>query len=307
MNTTATLNRTATWDYIGMDFNTSDITEVLTNSGLNYTVEPTDTYIKFDNKEILVPGKKTIVRNDGHIYGIVSENYKPVQNADAFDFIKYIDENITFVKAGETYNGLVYIIGKLEDVNILGDTFTPHVIFQNSHNGGYSLATNICPLRIVCQNQFNIAFKESNSTFIIKHTKNAESKMALAAETLKNISSYMKIFTKKAELFAANKVNDSQVTKFINYMFPIKDNMTDKAIEKLEEEKTKFIKAYQGEDNSNFRGSAWGLINGLTDYITHKEYKRKVENANEKRFIDTIMVANTLNHHMEFLSSMISA
>ena len=304
--TNTTLNRTATWNNIGINFNTSDISEVLKKAQLDYKVEPTDTYIKFNDKEILVPGKKTIVRDDGHIYGIVSENYRPVQNVDAFDFIKYI-ENVIFVKAGETYNGLVYVIGKLEDVNILGDAFTPYIIFQNSHNGGYSLATSICPLRIVCQNQFNIAFKESNSTFIIKHTKNVESKMAIAAETLKNISSYMKIFTKKAELFAANKVNDLQVSKFINYMFPIKDDMTDKAIEKLEEEKTKFIKAYQSEDNSNFRGSAWGLINGLTDYITHKEYKRKVENANEKRFIDTIMVANTLNHHMEFLSSMISA
>ena len=97
MNTTATLNRTTTWDRIGMDFNTSDITEVLTNAGLNYTVEPTDTYIKFDNKEILVPGKKTIVRNDGHIYGIVSENYKPVQNADAFDFICTIITNLFLI------------------------------------------------------------------------------------------------------------------------------------------------------------------------------------------------------------------
>ena len=71
----------------------------------------------------------------------------------------------------------------------------------------------------------------------------------------------------------------------------------------LHQEKNKFLAAYNNEDNNNFKGTAWGLINGLTDYITHKEYKRKVENADEKRFIDTILVANNLNTQMDYLQS----
>ena len=298
-----TNTRTTTWSNIGTDINTTDFSEMMKQAHLDYIVEAKDTFVKIDGKDVKIPGRKTIVRNDGHIYGVLSENYKPVQNVDAFDFINYIDEDIKFVKAGETYNGMVYIIGELNPVNILGDEFIPHVIFQNSHNGGFSLATSICPLRIVCQNQFNIAFKESNSTFKIKHTKNAEAKMAVAGETLKNISKYMKTFTEKAELFAAKNVSDSQVTKFINFMFPEKDNMTDNALEKLNEEKTKFIKAYESNDNSNFKGSAWGLINGLTDYITHYEYRRKVDFSNEKRFIDTIAVGDQLNNSIKFLQT----
>lgn len=298
-----TNTRTTTWSNIGTTVNTTDFSEMMKQAHLDYIVEAKDTFVKIDDKDVKIPGRKTIVRNDGHIYGVLSENYKPVQNVDAFDFINYIDEDIKFVKAGETYNGMVYIIGELNPVNILGDEFIPHVIFQNSHNGGFSLATSICPLRIVCQNQFNIAFKESNSTFKIKHTKNAEAKMAVAGETLKNISKYMKTFTEKAELFAAKNISDSQVTKFINFMFPEKDNMSDNALEKLNEEKTKFIKAYESDDNSNFKGSAWGLINGLTDYITHYEYKRKVDFPNEKRFIDTIAIGDQLNDSIRFLQT----
>lgn len=296
--------RTSTWANLGTNFNTTDFTSILDEAGLNYEVESRDLFTTLGDEKIKVPKKSAIVRDDGYVYGIVSENYKPVQNKDAFDFINYIDHDITFKKAGETASGLVYIIGELEEVNILGDTFIPHVIFQNSHNGLYSLATSICPLRIVCQNQFNIAFRESNSTFIIKHTKNIDSKMAIAAETLKNVSNYMTLFTKKAEQFANQKVSETQITSFINFMFPVKENMTEKAIEKLEDEKNKFINAYMSEDNNNFKGTAWGLINGLTDYITHKEYKRKVEFADEKRFIDTILVADTLNTSMDYLTSM---
>lgn len=298
------MTRTSTWANLGTNFNTTDFNSVLTEASLDYEVKSQKLFTTVNGENITVPKKAAIVREDGYVYGVVSESYRPVQNKDAFDFINYIDEDITFKKAGETTSGLVYVIGELPEVNILGDTFIPHVIFQNSHNGLFSLATSICPLRIVCQNQFNLAFKESNSTFIIKHTKNVESKMAVAADTLKNVSNYMRLFTEKAEEFATQKLSESQVTSFINFMFPIKENMTDKAIEKLEDEKRTFIKAYNNEDNRNFIGSAWGLINGLTDYITHKEYKRKVEFADEKRFVDTILVGNTLNTSMEYLTAM---
>ena len=298
-----TNTRVNTWTNIGKNINTTDFSELLELANLNYIVSTEDAFIKFNNEEIKVPNKKIAVRDDGHIYGFVSENYNIIQNADAFDFINYIDEDIKFVKAGETYNGLVYIIGELPEVNVLGDKFIPHIIFQNSFNGGYSLATSICPLRIVCQNQFNIAFKESNSTFLIRHTKNADTKMKIAGDTLRNISHYMKIFNEKAELFASRKVTPTLVEKFINHMFPENEAMTEKALNNLEEEKNKFLAAYNNEDNKNFKGTAWGLINGLTDYITHKEYKRKVENADEKRFIDTILVANNLNTQMDYLQS----
>jgi len=299
-----TNTRTSTWNSIGTDLNTTDFSTVLKDAHLDYTVKCQDVTTEINGEQIVIPGRKAIVRDDGHIYGVLSKNYTPIQNQTAFEFINDIDEDIKFVKAGETYNGLIYIIGELNKVNILGDEFIPHVIFRNSHNGGYSLATSICPLRVVCQNQFNLAFKESNSTFIIKHTINAENKMAIASDALKNISHYMKVFNEKAELFATQKIDEAKVTKFINFMFPINEEMTPKAIEQAEEQKTRFIKAYQSDDNLNFRGTAWGLINGLTDYITHKTYKRKVENADEKRFIDTICIGDKLNESMDFIKAL---
>lgn len=298
-----TMTRTSTWNNIGTTINTNDFSKVLSSVGLDYTVESKPVFTNFNNKNIEIPNRKAIVRDDGHVYQVLSKNYTPIQNAEAFDFINYIDEDIHFVKAGETQSGLIYIIGELPEVNILGDKFIPHVIFQNSHNGKYPLATSICPLRIVCQNQFKIAFKQSNSTFVIRHTKNIASKMKMASETLENVSSYMKIFNEKAEMFSKKNVSESQITKFINFLFPITEDMSDKLIASVEEEKMKFIKAYKSEDNLNFKGSAWGLINGLTDYITHKDYKRKVEYKDEKKFVETILISNVVNNSVKYLES----
>ncbi len=299
-----TNTRTSTWENIGTTINETKIDDVLVKAGLDYAVIASPLFTEMNGKKIEVKSNNVIMKSTGDICGVVSDKYVPMQNKDAFDFINYINEDIHFVKAGETKSGLVYVIGELNEMNILGDKFKTHLIFQNSHNGKYQLAMSICPLRIICQNQFNLSFKESNATYLIRHTKNVESRMAIASESLHKISDYMNSFKQKAELFAQQKVDATQVTKFLNYMFPEKENMSDKALIKLEDEKAKFLKAYNSEDNQNFKGSAWGLLNGLTDYITHKEFKRKVELPEEKKFIETIVVANNLNSSMEYLQSL---
>ena len=299
-----TNTRTSTWANIGTTLNENNIDDVLVKAGLDYTVTANPLYTTLNDKQIEVKSNRVIIKDNGDVCGVVSNKYVPMQNKDAFDFIHYINEDIKFVKAGETKTGLVYVIGELHEMNILGDAFKTHLIFQNSHNGKYQLAMSICPLRIICSNQFNLSFKKSNATYLIRHTKNVESRMAIASETLHKISDYMSSFKEKAELFAKQKVDSTQVTKFLNYMFPEKEGMTEKAIIKLEDEKAKFLRAYNAEDNQNFKGSAWGLLNGLTDYITHKEFKRKVELPDEKRFIETIVVANNLNSSMEYLQSL---
>lgn len=299
-----TNTRTSTWENIGTTINETKIDNVLVEAGLDYTVIASPLFTEMNGKKIEVKSNNVIMKSTGDICGVVSDKYVPMQNKDAFDFINYINEDIHFVKAGETKSGLVYVIGELNEMNILGDNFKTHLIFQNSHNGKYQLAMSICPLRIICQNQFNLSFKESNATYLIRHTKNVESRMAIASESLHKISDYMNSFKQKAELFAQQKVDATQVTKFLNYMFPEKEGMSDNALIKLEDEKAKFLKAYNSEDNQNFKGSAWGLLNGLTDYITHKEFKRKVELPEEKRFIETIVVANNLNSSMEYLQNL---
>lgn len=298
------MTRTSTWANIGTSMKETNIDNVLSKAGLDYSVIANPLFTEMNNQKIEVTSNRVIMKDNGDICGVVSDKYVPMQNKDAFDFIRYINEDITFVKAGETKSGLVYVIGELNEMNILGDKFKTHLIFQNSHNGRYQLAMSICPLRIVCENQFNLSFKESNATYIIRHTKNVESRMAIASETLHKISEYMNSFKEKAELFANQKVDATKVTKFLNYMFPEKEGMSEKALIKLEDEKAKFLKAYNAEDNQNFKGSAWGLLNGLTDYITHKEFKRKVELPDEKKFIETIVVANNLNASMEYLQSL---
>lgn len=160
--------RTATWNGIGRNVaDCRDMEQVLKASGLDYEVEKRPVFMNagpVDMTEAMtaIPNRFVTVRtSDNHPYDVVSDKFEVIQNRDAFDFVNYMGDEVQFEKAGETTGGMVYIIAKLPEVSILGDAFIPHVIFRNGFNGKVKITAAICPLRIVCQNQFNFAFKNT--------------------------------------------------------------------------------------------------------------------------------------------------
>ena len=287
--------RTATWNGIGRNVaDCRDMEQVLKASGLDYTVEkrPVFTYpdIEDDGTRMEIPNRFITVRHeDGHLYDVVSDKFEVIQNRDAFDFVNYMGDEVSFEKAGETAGGMVYIIAKLPEVSVLGDKFIPHVIFRNGFNGKVKITAAICPLRIVCQNQFNFAFKNTANAVTIRHTSNAEKKLQEAREGLKLSADYMQELTSMAEHFASMKISGDRVDKVIDYLFPMEDaeHMNSFKRNRLETARAEFKKAHEADDNGNFRGTAWGLINAYTDYMTHKDPMGKTETKYEGKFVST--------------------
>lgn len=284
--------REATWTKVGYSVeDCRNLSMVLKESGLDYGVVKEPVYIHPDDENpIMVPDRYMTCReDDGHMYDIVSDKYEIIQNEDAFDFVNYMDEEVTFVRAGETAGGMVFIIASLPDVDILGDKFTPYVIFRNGFSGKVTTSAAICPLRIVCQNQFNFAFKNTQNAISIRHVSNAEAKLAEARETLKMSADYMVQVNKIAEGYAGTKLSEFQIHQVLNAMFPLEhaEDMNPYQRKSLTEAKAAFIRAYDAEDNRNFRGTAWGMINAYTDYITHKDPAGKQETRFEGKFIQT--------------------
>lgn len=285
------VDRTTTWHAIGKTVDQcKDLNGVLKASGLDYTVEKHPVFAQINGKTIEVPNRFVTARDtDGHTYDVVSDKFEIIQNRDAFDFVNYMGDELQFQKAGETENGMVYIIGALPQVSILGDAFTPHVIFRNGFTGKVKITAAICPLRLVCQNQFNFAFREAQNTVTIRHVQNAKAKLEEAREVLKLSADYMSALNDMAEHFAGIKVTGDRLERVVEYLFPIPegDSVNPFKRKNLEDQRAAFIKAHNADDNGNFRGTAWGLINAYTDYVTHKEPAGKREDRFEGKFVNT--------------------
>ena len=280
--------RTATWTNIGSDIRkASTVQEALELSGLNYTVEKVPVYL--DNG-LQVPGAFCTKREDSDVtYGVVGSQFEIVQNIEGFDFINnMIPEGLKFLKAGENKK-FIYIIAQLPSIDVLGDEVAPHIIFQNSHSGSTTLKATIAPLRIVCENQFNMTFKKANNKISLRHTKSIKGRLHTAQEVLIQSSEYLSEFQKSALLLAQKKVSKSQVDDLMDKIFYIKEEFTPTQVRRVEEKRDKFLKAYQAEDNQNFIGTQWGLVNAYTDFVTHKELRKDTPQALENHFIKSTL------------------
>lgn len=269
------LPRIASWSGIGTTINEKTVDTALEKAKLNYTVEKETLWLTDKTKiEDMVANTYLDEKGHKHILGIVGEKYEVVQNREGFAFVDYISEGLKFVKGGMTHTGMVYLIAELPSVDILGDKFNPYVIFRNSFNGKYQLSAAITPLRVVCQNQFNFAFKRTENTINIRHSARVGERMEEAKEVLRGVANYMGKLNEVAQQFSKVKLTQSETEQAINMLFPTPDNADDLKKVVLAQQKKAFAKMLNADDNQNHKGNAWGLVNAYTDFITHTSIRK---------------------------------
>lgn len=298
------MTRTTTWNKIGTQISKANtVEEALNIANLNYTVEKVPVFLENGLK---VPGAfatKKVGTDD--TFGMVGEKYEIVQNLEAFNFVDtLLPEGMKFIKAGETPK-MVYIIASLPDTYILNDKVTPYLIFQNSHCGKSTLKATITPLRIICQNQFNWAFRKASNKISIRHTRSAKEKLETAKDILVHNSEYLDQFKLEAEKLATTKITKNQLDTIIQTTFPILPEANTKSITNTEEKRERFLLAYNAEDNQNFKGTAWGLVNAYSDFITHKELQKETISAMENHFIKTTLKGEGIGSFISILNQAI--
>ncbi len=284
---TTLTERESTWNSIGSALSTNSLEEALANCGLDFIATPVPAMTTLPGGCLTrIPNTNAVVGTDNKIHGVVSDAYHIIQNSDAFEFASYIADELTFLRGGETGTGLNYLIAALPSIKILGDEITPHLIFQNSFNKKYVCKVAIHPLRIVCKNQFNIAFHEAENAMTIRHSSTATEKMAQARATMTTAAAYMVEFGKLAEKFATLKVGADALDAFVDYLLPITSDMSLAEIRRIDMKRADFRNCFNADDNGNFRKSAWGLVNAYADFATHYAgtNQRKNTRMYEKRF-----------------------
>lgn len=280
--------RTATWEAVGSNISAAtSVEEALKISGLDYTVEKVPVFLEDGTP---IPGAFcTKKEGTNDTFGVVGSQFEIIQNQEALSFVdNLVSEGLTFVKAGENHK-MLYLIGKLPSIEVLGDEVTPYLIFQNSHNGSTTLKATIAPLRIVCQNQFNLTFRKAVNKISLRHTKSIKGRLHTAQQVLLQNTEYLSEFQKQALGLAQEKVSKKQVDTLLDDIFEIKPEFNPTQVRRMEEKRDRFLSAYQADDNQNFLGTKWGLINAYTDFVTHKPLRKETPQALENHFIKTTL------------------
>lgn len=88
---------------------------------------------------------------------------------------------------------------------------------------------------------------------------------------------------------AQNRVSKTQVDHLLDEVFEIKAEFNPTQVRRMEEKRDRFMAAYKAEDNQNFIGTQWGLVNAYTDFVTHKPLKKDTPQALENHFIKSTL------------------
>jgi len=280
--------------------------EALELAGLAYTVEkrPLFTYdtenysadkeqkdVDIIIPEIEVPNYFATIRTDtDQVLGLVGNDYKIVQNVDAFTFFDSIvgGDGIMYETAGALGKGeKIFITAKLPDYIRVGkdDLIEKYLFLTTSHDGYESITAAFTPTRVVCANTLGAALRNCSNKIKIRHTASAEDRLKEAHKVM-GISNMLAtqlegIFNQWAKV----RITDGEVKKLIQLaMVPNKEVLYKLQTGNLDELSSCFNNICNAaheyaltsptQQTDTTKGTLFGAYNAITGYFQNvRTYK----------------------------------
>lgn len=224
--------------------------------------------------------------SDNSVLGIVGSRYQIVQNREAFEFTDaLLGEGVRYETAGSLRNGRqIWLLAKLESVNIVGDDFDPYVCFTNTHDGTGAVRACMTPIRVVCNNTLNAALAGAKRSWSTPHRGNVSARLEEAKQTLMLAKEYLTALDETADKLANEKITEGQIVVCLANMFQLPNNATARQKQTVETMKDGIVSCMLAPDILKFAGTKWGFVNAVSDYVGHGDPIRRSKNWRENRW-----------------------
>lgn len=217
-----------------------------------------------------------VLRTDNNAFlGAVGDRYTPMQNKSLFNFIDgLMGEGRHYETAGVLGAGeRVFVMAKVGEYDVLGtgDKHDTYLLGVGSHDGRMSQTFKMTETRVVCQNTLNIALQGKGTSVTAKHTPNAERKLTEAIKLLKQTQMTAKSIEEMMNELAQRKVNNEIVADTLAKMFAIR-SIDEKIHTRTLNQVATVRNLFESNDRDafpEFRGTAYNLLNALTEYADH--------------------------------------
>jgi phage/plasmid-like protein (TIGR03299 family) len=275
--------------------------EALGLAGLDYEVKMAQMFALVDDDYVEVPGLFTSYRADtGATLGSrgLSSSYKLVQNADALAFGDLlVDEGDAHWETAGSMKGGAIIFASMElpdSIHVDGDPseYRLFLVISNGHNGKHPFRADVTIERVLCRNTLRIAHERAISSWTIRHTSSIEGRIQQARDALKLSFRYAETFVESASELVSTKLVDRQVDAILADLFPLTESQqerVDKDPSKLDAMPVGVVRRVYRESPtvSPVRGTAYGVMNAVSEYADHfKTYRSDEAKAEHLMFDD---------------------
>ena len=222
------------------------------------------------------PDARVLYRSDtGAPLSVVSNRYQVVQPREILEFYRELVEvgGFALETAGVLKGGKnLWALAKTGEEFLLrgADRVKGYLLLATSCDGTLATTAQFTSVRVVCNNTLQLATdKEKDGAIKVPHSTTFDPDAVKAA--LGVGASAWNRFAETAQVLAERKVNRLDVTKFVISVLgdrdaPLTAQPNEKALKGVIE---LFAGQGKGSQLASANGTAWGLVNAVTEYVDH--------------------------------------
>jgi phage/plasmid-like protein (TIGR03299 family) len=257
--------------------------EAIQAAELDWQVRKEPVYANLGDARIAVPDTYAVIRDGSKepVLGVVSKDYTPLQNVEAFEFFDpIVGENAAvYHTAGALGNGeRIWLLAKLPgQMRITGDDVADkYLLLSNSHDGKGSVQIKFTSVRVVCQNTLTLALYGAEA-FRLVHTPDVKRRLKEAGQLLAQIRTRYATTEEALQAMAKVSLNQEQLRQYLSQVFPDADPVDEAAVARVQKARQwseYFFDQGKGNQLPGVAGTMWAAFNGVTELLDHRKTKQ---------------------------------
>jgi phage/plasmid-like protein (TIGR03299 family) len=224
-----------------------------------------------------IPESHVLFRSDSKAaLGIVSKKYKVVQPGEVLEFFRDLTDanGYTLNTAGTLFDGKRFwalaAIG--EEACVVGeDKIGGYLLLSSSCDGTLATTARFTTIRVVCNNTLSMALTgKAEREVVVRHTSHfnaneVKSQLGLAR-------GHFGDFLKAARVLAAKSMSNEKAEDFTDALLKDTGTVLGEDVRKSKQFQ-KIMDLFKGSAMGgtlvSAEGSAWGLVNSVTEFVDH--------------------------------------
>ncbi|MFC4523604.1 DUF932 domain-containing protein [Cupriavidus pinatubonensis] len=281
------------WHGLGNQLESNQPLEVWADAaGMNWRIEETDVMYRAGSHDLdpihSFPQQKVLFRSDTKKpLATVSKRYQVVQPSEILDFYRDLTEvgGYQLETAGVLKEGrkLWALARTGQSTKIAGvDEVRGYLLLATACDGTLATTAQFTSVRVVCNNTLQIALGRNRGAVKVPHRSQFDPR-AVKEELGIAISSWDGFMVRMHEL-ADRKVSQVESERFFQRLFTYPWTKPDSTgPDKVNERGLKAVlNLFEGNGRGatleSAAGTAWGLVNSVTEYVDHQQRARNAGN-----------------------------
>lgn len=289
------------WHGLGIELpEAPSIKEAIFAAGLNWQVELKPLFTQdSDCLDLIgkqVPAMACVRSTDKSILGVVGTQYRPLQNADAFQFFQpFVDNKLVNLEtAGSLQEGKrVWILARIvenSDISITkDDIIRKFILLSNSHDGTMSVRVGFTPIRVVCANTLALSHNNAASKLIrLRHGRSVVDNLAAIRDVMNLANQEFEATAMQFRQLASRQINRQDLRKYIKIVLDVsldkkEDELSTKQFNIINDIERRFDQGI-GQDLIGTRGTIWAAYNAVTEYLSYEHGRNNDSRLNSLWF-----------------------